>query len=387
MCEGWREGRTLRTRVGAIVYLVLSPAPVLSSLLLQWVQASCLVWEKLTPRARTVPLGVIAWALLAASSGWDAACAALLVVAVTLDSRMWAYVPSFLTYAVGKWIWLGKRGKGYFPRLLVAVGFAWTVLGSASSSPLRVQVGHVVQVLVSLLTKDGLVALGEKLSEVFSLYTLWIVAALAPSAYLLLRASHVLRPSPGEPATHDSIPATVRLLPIALTATTAAIAISLPATSRVADTALPLLPLALASSLRGDDDEWAVAVQAAQVANIAMWPALAKFGLLPLTIWAIGWSYVVGAKRDAPDPILRIHQMVSRLTSSYPVAANTADHQITTFLTTLAPFMPLLAPFVPDTTMGYLKYAQEGFIVASLGLLILWANIRLLKSAWAIGAL
>lgn len=49
--------------------------------------------------------------------------------------------------------------------------------------------------------------------------------------------------------------------------------------------------------------------------------------------------------------------------------------------------MPLLAPFVPDTTMGYLKYAQEGFIVASLGLLILWANIRLLKSAWAIGAL
>lgn len=49
--------------------------------------------------------------------------------------------------------------------------------------------------------------------------------------------------------------------------------------------------------------------------------------------------------------------------------------------------MLLLAPFVPSTMMGYLKYAQEGFIVASLGLLILWANIRLLKSAWAIGAL
>lgn len=60
---------------------------------------------------------------------------------------------------------------------------------------------------------------------------------------------------------------------------------------------------------------------------------------------------------------------------------------MTTFLTTLAPFMPLLAPFVPATTLGYLKYAQEGFIVVSLGLLILWANIRLLKSAWAIGAL
>lgn len=49
--------------------------------------------------------------------------------------------------------------------------------------------------------------------------------------------------------------------------------------------------------------------------------------------------------------------------------------------------MPLLAPFVPAAAMAYLKYAQEGFIVASLGLLAVWANVRLLKSAWAIGAL
>lgn len=224
---------------------------------------------------------------------------------------MWAYVPSFVTYAVGKWIWLGKGRKGYVPRLAVAASFAWALLGLASNTPLRVHVAHATQALASLATKEGLAALSGILRRVFSLYTLWMVATLAPSAYLLMRASYALRPSPGEPADHDSIPATVRLLPIALTATTAAMAISLPGTSRVADTALPLLPLALASALRGDDDEWAIAVQAAQVANIAMWPALAKFGVLPLTVWAIGWSYVVGAKRDAPDPVLRVHQIVS----------------------------------------------------------------------------
>lgn len=79
----------------------------------------------------------------------------------------------------------------------------------------------------------------------------------------MLRASWVLRPAPSEPYTPQSVPATARLLPIMFTAVAAAF--SLP----YADAALPLLPLSLASSLRGDDDEWAVAVQTHHVA--AMW--------------------------------------------------------------------------------------------------------------------
>lgn len=49
---------------------------------------------------------------------------------------------------------------------------------------------------------------------------------------------------------------------MALAATAGALAIF------PADAALPLLPLALVSSLRRDDDEWAVAVQAHHVAAI-----------------------------------------------------------------------------------------------------------------------
>lgn len=79
----------------------------------------------------------------------------------------------------------------------------------------------------------------------------------------MIRASYVLRPAPTEVYTSNSVPATVRLLPLMFVAVAAAL--SLP----YGDAALPLLPLSLASSLRGDDDEWAVSVQTHHIAAMS----------------------------------------------------------------------------------------------------------------------
>lgn len=187
--------------------------------------------------------------------------------------------------------------------------------------------------------------------------------------YLVLRASHALRPSPAEPATPRSVPATTRLLPLALTATTAAVSFA------HADAALPLLPLALMSSLRGDDDEWAVAVQCQQVAAIALWPQLGT--LVPLAAgYQMAWAWLIGARTDAPHPAIRAHQLLTAWGIPAVLAVS---------LLAMVPQLHLAG--VLATLLSYALVAQRAFVMASVALLVVWGNVRLLKTAWAIGAL
>lgn len=94
--EGWREGRTLRTRVAAVVYLILAPVLALSDgALLQM---------------RTAPLGLMAWAILAACSGHDGAAAATIAASAWSDRAARVYAPAFVVYAIGKRVWLGPKG-------------------------------------------------------------------------------------------------------------------------------------------------------------------------------------------------------------------------------------------------------------------------------------
>lgn len=93
--EGWREGRTMRTRVAAVVYLVMAPVLVLGDAAAIPVRAG---------------LGFTAWALVATCSGHDGVASALLAAAVWAGRYAAVYIPAFAAYALGKRIWLGKRG-------------------------------------------------------------------------------------------------------------------------------------------------------------------------------------------------------------------------------------------------------------------------------------
>lgn len=107
--------------------------------------------------------------------------------------------------------------------------------------------------------------------------------------------------------TPNAVPATARLLPIALTATAGALALW------PTDAALPLLPLAFASALRRDDDEWAVAVQMHHVTAMSLWPALSGPLLSLAGGYVLAWNMLIGAGLDAPAPLLKLHQQVSSL--------------------------------------------------------------------------
>lgn len=54
-------------------------------------------------------LGFAAWALVATTSGYDLAAAALMTAAAWFESSTRAYIPAFAVYALGKHIWLGRR--------------------------------------------------------------------------------------------------------------------------------------------------------------------------------------------------------------------------------------------------------------------------------------
>lgn len=59
---------------------------------------------------RTAPIGLMAWAILAACSGHDGAAAATIAAAWWSERGMGVYIPAFAVYAVGKRIWLGPKG-------------------------------------------------------------------------------------------------------------------------------------------------------------------------------------------------------------------------------------------------------------------------------------
>lgn len=150
-----------------------------------------------------------------------------------------------------------------------------TVLGSLQPVPLRARIMDAIANAKSCLTPAAALTCMKSALSLITLRGVITVSptmlfpansqllALVPSAYLMIRASYILRPAPTENYTSQSVPATVRLLSLMFVAVAAALC--LPS----GDAALPLLPLSLASSLRGDDDEWAVAVQTHHVA--AMW--------------------------------------------------------------------------------------------------------------------
>lgn len=59
-------------------------------------------------------------------------------------------------------------------------------------------------------------------------------------------------------------------------------------------------------------------------------------------------------------------------------------------------FLANICPLFSHLTLGkvdwsaagkYLGYAHRGFIVLSVAAVVVWANMRLVKTAWAVGAL
>lgn len=269
--EGWREGRTLRTRVAAVVYLSLAPVLALSDAAVLPVRAG---------------LGLTAWALVATCSGHDGVAAVLMAAAVWSGRYATVYLPGFIVYAMGKRFWLGRRGwvggeladnsAGYLARLVVSAAFGIAVLEALGPAPLRERLRAVIE-LAKSATPVGLLAAVKatiSLLSIRNVLSVWTrpsarlpqILSLLPSTYLTLKASAALAPKPNEKVTSSSVPATARMLPLALTATAGAMAVW------PADAALPLLPLAFASALRRDDDEWAVAVQAHHVAAIKWVP-------------------------------------------------------------------------------------------------------------------
>jgi hypothetical protein len=185
--------------------------------------------------------------------------------------------------------------------------------------------------------------------------------------YLTLKSSYSLRPAAHEFASSDAVPATARLLPIALTATAGAL------TLWPGDPALPLLPLAFASALRRDDDEWAVAVQMQHVAAMSLWPALSGPLLSLAGGYVIAWNMLIGARTDAPAPALSIHQKATFLLN---FGANV-----------LPLFSHLHVANHFQWAARYVGYAQTAFMVLSVVGVVVWANMRLVKTAWAVGAL
>lgn len=77
----------------------------------------------------------------------------------------------------------------------------------------------------------------------------------------------------------------------------------------------------------------------------------------------LAWSWLIGARRDAPSLALRVHQW------------------FTTILSTLALFAPMIPPH------ALLSHAHTVFLTTSVAALVIWANVRLVKTAWAVGAL
>ncbi|KAL1410590.1 hypothetical protein Q8F55_004607 [Vanrija albida] len=367
---GAREGRTLRTRVAAVVYLILAPVLVLH--------------DGALLRMRTIPFGLVAWALVAAFAGHDSGATAFLTTAAWADPSMAVYLPAFGVYVVGKRIWLGRKGRGYVARLLVAAALAHAALEFAlSPAPLRARLGHLAASARSCASTGACLA---PLRGLATLQGLLAGLALAPSAYFLLRAAYALRPPPGEQvASATAVPAMIRLLPLTLTLTTAAAALGV----SPSDAALPLLPLAMASALRGDDDEWAVAVQAHHVAAIALWPVLARAGGTSLVALAggyvVAWSHLIGTKADAPSPVLRAHQVITATLARLALVAPLAP-LLKMALAPLARSAPIVSPLTPGV-LAAAGYAHAAFIAVSLALLIVWANLRIIKTAWTIGAL
>lgn len=349
---------------------------------------------------RTIPFGLVSWALVSAYAGHDSAATAFLTAASWTDTSMAVYAPAFGVYVIGKRIWLGKKGyvrarffapsadatlrRGHIARLLVAVVFTYTALDFAlSAEPLRARLSHFV---ASAKDCAGTGACLAPLRRLLTLQALLAGLALAPSAYFLLRAAYALRPPPGEQAAAGTaVPAMIRLLPLTLTLTTAAAALGV----SPSDAALPLLPLAMASALRGDDDEWAVAVQAHHVAAIALWPALARAGSTSLVSLAggyvVAWSQLIGTKADAPSPVLRTHQIITATLARLALAAPLAP-LLKTLLAPLARSAPIVSPLTPRV-LSIASHAHTAFIALSLALLIVWANLRIIKTAWTIGAL
>lgn len=72
-------------------------------------------------------------------------------------------------------------------------------------------------------------------------------------------------------------------------------------------------------------------------------------------------------------------------------------HQVATLalnIAALVPWYPILShvpsallPLKPATALAFLAGAHRAFVMGSIGLLAVWTNIRLVKSAWAVGAL
>ncbi|BEI83424.1 hypothetical protein CcaverHIS002_0400280 [Cutaneotrichosporon cavernicola] len=350
--EGWREGRTLRTKVTAIVYLALSPVLVIREAAFLPVRSA---------------LGFAAWALVATVSGYDTAAAALMTIASWFEGSTRVYIPAFAVYAVGKNVWLNGRDRGYLGRLAVTVLATLFVLGSMSPVPLRER-GAAIAAAIKVTSVSGCIrALLRRVASIISFRNIISTIALLPSTYLTLKSSYTLRPAAHEPASADVVPATARLLPIALTATAGALTL-LPV-----DPALPLLPLAFASALRRDDDEWAVAVQMHHVAAMSLWPALSGILLTLASGYVLAWNMLIGARTDAPSPMLSMHQKTTLVlnlgASVWPLFAH----------------LHLAAHF--KWAAQYVGHALTTFMVLSVVGVVVWANMRLVKTAWAAGAL
>jgi hypothetical protein len=127
--------------------------------------------------------------------------------------------------------------------------------------------------------------------------------------------------------------------------------------------------------LRADDDEWAVAVQTHHVAVMCLWPAFGS--LTPLAAsTTLAWDWLIGARTDAPNGVLRAHQQLTRVL----------------FLLATVPWAPIINHLprlaaVAPSALAYLSTVHRVFTIVSIGMLVVWTNIRLVKSAWAIGAL
>ncbi|GMK58569.1 hypothetical protein CspeluHIS016_0600110 [Cutaneotrichosporon spelunceum] len=350
--EGWREGRTLRTKVAAIVYLALAPVLVIREAAFLPVRGA---------------IGFAAWALVATVSGYDTAAAAFMTAAVWFEKSTRVYIPAFAVYAVGKNVWLNGRDRGYLWRLAATVLATLFVLDSMSPVPLRERGAALAAVIKAASVSGCIRGLLRGAASRISLRNILSAVALLPSTYLTFKSSYTLRPAAHEPASADVVPATARLLPIALTATAGALALW------PVDAALPLLPLAFVSALRRDDDEWAVAVQLHHVAAMSLWPDLSGTLLSMAGGYVLAWNMLIGARTDAPAPLLSMHQK-------------------TTFVFNLgASVLPLVARGYPSThfkwTTQYGGHALTGFMVLSVLGVVVWANMRLVKTAWAVGAL
>lgn len=112
------------------------------------------------------------------------------------------------------------------------------------------------------------------------------------------------------------------------------------------------------------------------VAAMSLWPALSGPLLSLAGGYVLAWNMLIGARTDAPAPVLSVHQKVTFLLN---FGANV---------------LPLFAHLHPANHLNrlqwaapYLGHAQTVFMVASVAGVVVWANMRLVKTAWAVGAL